>query len=381
MNNFKCGICNRSKDSIVCSSCINFIILKPKLQYLSLLDEYHRLQTTINQILSNCIKGNNYDFINEFMQNGKVKDIDGIKSDSVLNLSSQLLNLDIMLLKKLIRGIEREINNVSKEIEVKREKLDTINDKRQSFIESFPIIDRVEDIKIIGDDDDQDHDDDNWKIKNEQISKQILISQRNLFKEYLSLKLIKRQKLNNSQIIYTISFTPIISIYNISEFNSDIINFSFQHMIKFVIKISNIWFINLPFDIDQSLPEISQLSIDNKEIKKINELNLLNLKNLINGIARLSINIFKILRFFKNDLEITNYLQLFKLDEMIYKIANPDHKIPQLGKSQDDIPILNNEKKLDVDYLSSRMFKFINTRINQKNNEWQFVKMEYFDDI
>lgn len=402
----KCGLCQSTSSSsqfLLCSSCINHQFLPLRIQLLQALQKHETAKSLIDIILKDhCVHGANYDFIRQVIQNKvqweELKQGElSVGKESVIALASQLLSVDSRLISKDIGKLRKLVEMTRLQVEELANQEERSKETVMEFQHSMTLNDNEEKETVEFDE---------IISNNNRIMKQIQHSQSLLFHELMKIYIIKKKKLlNSSNSIIMISFTPVLSIPQILDLNRDVINFSFQIMCKFAIQLSSLLDLILPFQITyrdpllKSHPEILkfQLSLP-LEINKIHELSNFELKLFINGIARLSINFFKILQRLKLDSEIIQYTQLFKIDEMVYKLAHTDYTIPMIsslssgngngsghggnggGKlKNDEIPVINGEKKIDVDVLVVKLYKFLTGKINQKSNEWHVVKERSFN--
>lgn len=381
----KCGICNchsSNSNPLLCSSCVNFQLLKPKLEYLELIQELSSSKTLVDHVLDKCIKGNNYPFIKEYIKNNNDHSKEEqVSIDSIAALSSQLLTIDAILLKRKNNKIMKEISILQSKKDSNILRLDTLKGKlldRKEQLNHNTTPDPIKEIQsqttLI-------------KQDSKNILKQINNSQSILFQELINLQLIKKRKLSGTQQhIFMISFIPMISIHNLIQFNFEIINASLDRISKFIQQTSTIWMINLPFQIEFNKKTIFKPKILGFELflpqgKQIWELSTFELKLFLNGISRLVVNIYTVLEFFQiDDMEpINNYFDLFNIDEMIYKIVNNNYKM-NFKKDKEINMIEYRFEKIDIDELTDKIFQYIVDKINQKNNEWHVVEKEFLID-
>lgn len=375
----RCGICHGSNNELFCSSCVNFQLLKPKLEYLELLNELSSSKNLVDQVLDKCIKGNNYPFMKQYIQGDHTLDIEGLSIGSIAALSSQLLTIDAMLLKRKNNKILKSISIIKSKKDSNSLRLETLKRKLQESNEVSKMVSYNDEIKSIQ------SQTKTTKENSLNIEKQINNSQSILFQELINLYLVKRKRLSGvkNQYIFMISFIPIINLENLLSFNFEIINASLERICKFIYQISTIWFINLPFQIEfnhQQQPSILNFKLfsPDSNIEQIHDLSNFELKLFLNGISRLILNIFEILQFFQLDNEIKLSKQLFNIDEMIYKIVNNNYNFNELSSDNDQSnPIKGN---IDIDELTDLVYKHILNKINQKNNEWHVVQNDFLID-
>lgn len=379
----KCGICNchsSSSNPLLCSSCVNFQLLKPKLEYLDLIQELSSSKSLVDHVLDKCIKGNNYPFIKEYIQNNNTadKNEDSVSLGSIAALSSQLLTIDAILLKRKNNKIMKEISILQSKKDSNILRLESLKGKlsdRKAQLNHNTTSDPIKPIQsqtaLIRQD-------------STNILKQINNSQSILFQELINLQLIKKRKLSGTQQhIFMISFIPMLSIHNLTQFNNEIINASLERMSKFIHQISQIWMINLPYQIEFDKktvyrPKILGFEMSLPQGKQVWELSTFELKMSLNGVSRLVVDIYTVLGFFQiDDMEpITNYFDLFSMDEMVYKIVNNNYKMT-FKRDNEEIRYDDRFEKLDIDELTDRIFEYIMEKINQKNNEWHVVEKEF----
>ncbi|KAH3676129.1 hypothetical protein WICPIJ_009200 [Wickerhamomyces pijperi] len=398
----KCGLCQTpTQVPLLCPSCTTHQLLPLRIKLLETINTHDKAKQLIDIILKDhCVHGANYSFIRQVIQgeikweelNQGGKDGLSVGKDSVIALASQLLTLDTRLISKDITKIRRVIEALRKTIEELEAKEKQSDDIVCDFTKSMNLQDNeenetVELEQVIN--------------SNTQILKQIQHSQSLLYHELIHLYIIKKKKLlNSSNSIIMISFTPVISIPQILDLNRDVINFSFQIMTKFLRQLSNILNLTLPYEITYnaksigtSQPEILKFQLYlPPDVNKLHELPNFQLKLFLNAISRLSINFYKVLQRLDLDSGITHYTQLFKIDEMVFKLAHTEYEIPVVAPvnnnntrgnklNNDEILVVNGEKKIDVDVLTLKMYKFITGRINRKSNEWHLVKEGSFEDL
>ncbi|CCH44033.1 Autophagy-related protein [Wickerhamomyces ciferrii] len=381
----RCGIChihggndNGSDHQLLCSSCTNFQLLKPKLNYINLLIELDFNKKSVNQILQNCIQGENITFLKDYINDKQDKVVnDSVSIHSIAALSSQLLTIDSKLIQRKNNKILREINILKSKSDSKKLRLESLNLEKHEKLQKIAskslnynkdqITSKINQIL-----------DDSLKFQ-----KQINNNQSILFQELINIYNIKKRKTSN-QLIFLISFNPIISIYNLTQYPLELINSSLLQITKFIYQISQIWFINLPYDIkimtkeDQFNPKIQNFEILPKladsNTSSIFDISKNDLIWFINSLSRLILNIMEILKFFQLDEKIHNYKTLFKIDELIYKIVNNNHEITS-NDSNDFKP-----GEIDLYELNQLIYKYLINKIKEKNNEWQVIKNDIFDD-
>lgn len=391
----KCGICNchsSLENPLFCASCVNFQLLKPKLEYLTLLNDLSSSKHLVDEVLDKCIKGNNYPFIKEFISSGGTNIPNSIDEHlsigSIAALSSQLLTIDAMLMKKKNNKIMKEISLMKSKKDsniIRLESAKKILNEKSKFQVTNDI-----DIKPIKEQSNS------TRQKSQNIKKQINNSQSILFQELTNLYMVKKRKISgmgHHQHIFMISFIPIININSMISFNYEIINSSLERIAKFAHQISQIWFINLPFQFEFNAKDYFQPSILNFKLsvskgQQIYELSTFELKLFLNGVSRLILNLYEILKFFELTEGLQYLNQLFKIDEMIYKIVNNNHEFKDVQESEDDEldefdkvhSDLQRERigeTIDVDEFTEEIYVYILSKINQRKNEWHVVKKEF----
>jgi len=394
----KCGVCNcrsSNHNPLYCASCVNFQLLKPKLEYLELLKELTTSKSLVDKSLDKCIKGNNYPFIKNYIaQDGKLDSVGGVSIGSIAALSSQLLTIDAILLKRKNNKIMKEISIIKSKKDSNTLRLESLKKKLDETLQNRLQKDNKSIIKSIKSETDL------KKQDCSNIQKQVNNSQSILFQELINLYLIKKRKLSGTnQNIFMISFIPMINIKNLIVFNHEVINTSLERICKFISQVSKIWFINLPYKIEfnkEHKPRILNFELSLPKNQQLWELSTFELKLLLNGISRLILNIFQVLKFFEMDFDIKTYNQLFRMDEMIYKIVNNNYKFVSTNsyESDDDddddgtekkrlmrdTKLIGKLRKVDIDDLTEMIYGYISNKINKKNNEWHLVKKEYLID-
>lgn len=406
----RCGICNCIDQELLCSSCTDFELLRPRLEYLEALRQSSEAKRIVDDVLSKCIKGQNFDFLTKYIVKIKrSKSADQAEGDpktgsgsipsqgSVAALSSQLLTIDAILLKRRSNKIQREINAAvtrKKELIAKFDVLKSRVEARRTSLESRRSSQEPQDVvKHL-------REEAMYKTQdNKNLIKQIHNSRSLLFQELINIYIIKKRKISGTtRTIFMLSFTPILSTYNLVDFNYEAINACLERMSKFIHQVSKVLLVTLPYQITFTKeafykPSIMKFDLYLKENQQLWTLSSFELRLLVNGIARLMINAYHLLKVLELDEDVRQYSDLMRLDSMLYKLANNDYswnRRPSASgregseepRSQSPVPddqAIENGK-VDVDKLVEMVYGVVDRRINSKNNEWHVVKKEYLVD-
>ena len=342
MSSISCGICFRKHNKIdkdvdnvpnsididddpfYCFPCVNFRILKYRLNIINLLNlnriAIHDIDQILKESMSSTENISNFlkDYVNQDITSTKKKFQDtNVPVDVVARLAYMIIN-------QRISTAEINITNANKLLELKKRKNNELrmkieqlrklkNDKIKNIENLETQISKYKDNKKST----------NHIITNRQ-NEMILKEQNTLLFDLLALwdvKIIEQSKLS-------VLFTPIIPITELFTKN---LNFISQMLIKisqFIQQFSNIVNIRIPFEIETFRNE---LLIGNKFFKMISDnsksiydLSEVGINALFISISRLILNICIILRTldetFRN--EIKSMHDLINIDQLLLRLVN-----------------------------------------------------------
>jgi hypothetical protein len=333
---------------------------------LDTLEEKDSLNVKVDQCLSRCIQGANYDFIKRFTRGQLRESIAGVKVSSVVALSSQLLTIDARIMKRKNIKLMKEVNALKAKVEESRIKLIELKQARECHKrEQRPTNDSIKKLnetKLFKQQD------------NANLVKQINNSKSLLFQELINIYIIKRRKISGShQSVFMISFTPLISCQGLVDFNYEVVNASLNQVCKFVKQAAKVLLVVLPFDIGykNGIHTICDIEVWLPD-KQVWELDNSQLKQFIRVISMAIMDVYEVLRTLELTTEIKTYGDLLQLDSLVYKLANNGYEMDsQKGK------LLEEEVVLET--LINTCHESVLGRIKNKDNEWHVVKREYLE--
>lgn len=351
----RCGVCNVQYPELYCPHCVNYFLLRPKLDYLATLQESYDLKATINKALQNCIKGENYKFIAAYIASGgQVSGTDA----SVAALASQLLTIDTLILKRRNNKITREIEAIKMKKQQQLRKIEAlrnlIEEKNLLKNKARTFRDYKAEVKTL-------------QYDNSKIVKQLGISKSLLFQELIGLYGLKKRKLTgrDHKFVYMLAFAPILSLWNLLEFSTEVINTSLSKTAKFLTQVGKVLLLPLPFDITCQNEVYSIAGFELFVKTSILEMSTFELRLFSNAFVRLIGNAYVILQELELIEEGLTYQQMVKLDELVYKLGNYDHSLIREGEE----PV----KSVDIDQLNSVFYRQLQRQLDKKSNEWHVV--------
>lgn len=382
----RCGICNaKPKDAdsqLTCKSCINFLMMKDKIQYLDALGSLSKSKSIINNILRKCIKDENYSFIKSHIDGTQsYQDLSPSFINPTIALSQQLLTIDSILIQKQNNKLVREINHVKLKIQEKRkllEKKRQLLSKKQESLNLFEINSKKKDSllrdkpKAIQSQTENLHD----------ITKSLKNAQSLHFQQLLQLYMIKRRRKNED--IFLIRFIPMIAVKHLLLYDIQLLNASLFNVAKFTYQLSSILLIEpkFKFEIKREIILIGgfDITIPEKEeqVNQSKNIDLLTIPDhllvrFMKSLSRLIINVYDILVYLDLADEVKTYSQLLNIDQMIFKLAFNDFKISnEKSLSDDDIEIV--DSKIDVDALHLMILQVYRDELKKRAPEWHIVE-------
>ncbi|ODV97743.1 hypothetical protein PACTADRAFT_47602 [Pachysolen tannophilus NRRL Y-2460] len=294
MDPIYCNIChinNSENNKLYCCSCVNYSLLKLRLSLINISCINKLSIREINNILSNCINENAYNFINGYLKKKELDEdpklvgllyennIPHPSIDQVAKLSQQLLNIEIIQCNNSLAELRENIERIkTRNSEVLKRanalKVANANKAKSNRDISLKLNSRYNDLK-------NNLQENTELIKNEKLAngkKMLYNSKLKLFQELINLFVIKRIKYNNTiinnekndNIILTMSFVPIIPITHYINYSPVIINASLEVLTKFTKLTSQYLLIALPFELILFPNENFILNINKKILKKNN---------------------------------------------------------------------------------------------------------------
>jgi hypothetical protein len=323
---------------------VNFELLPTKLKYIESLQTVDSAKAHINDILANL---SNNQFIKKFLKD-EVK-LEGDDQKSVV-LGSRLLTVDVILLGYRLSRMRRQVESNRNAVGDKRNKLEQLKmmipEKKDLLSSRKRKLSTKRELN-----------NEELKSDNSRLTKQINISKSLLFQELLSLYILRKKRIG-SRNVYTIAFSPMVSVVSLLEFGKEVIDPSLEKCIKFTNSVAKILLLILPYELPVSYSYISNHVFD---------LDLGELKLFTLVISKLIHNTVFLLRHLELVSGIPNWSQLFKLDELIYKLAYNDHTLEEVDTEQ--VP-------LDVHQLQDKIFGYLCTKTRSKRNEWHVVSVD-----
>lgn len=396
----RCGICNTKQSQLQCHSCVNFALLKPKLQYLDTLEAIDALRGKVDSCLGHCINGADYDFVTRFLKGELEKGVDNVDDatmNGVVALSSQLLSIDTRIIK-------RKQGKISKEVELCQRRNDELKAKMVGLkvllverrkkkqgqrgaagdkTSTEQVIKRLTEEKEFKQQD------------NNNLTKQINNSKSLLYQELINIYVIKRRKISGTtRSVFMISFIPLLSCRSLVDYNYEVVNASLGQVCRFILQVSSVLLVVLPFHVGVSkgVHSIQGVELHLKGRQQVWELDNLELRTFVQGIAMLIVDVYEVLRVLELHSELKCYGDLLQLDCMVYKLANNGFSIESLAAAVTggarsmmanggQRPLMGNVAGdvVDLGLLKRLCYEAVLSRIRHKDSEWHVVKREYLE--
>ncbi|CCF57899.1 hypothetical protein KAFR_0D02520 [Kazachstania africana CBS 2517] len=268
----QCQICCTKKSQFYCNNCLNIspnLVLSKKFALIEIKNENEKLHFKINKILN---------------FNQKNTTLLSSKFEKAAMLSSRRTNLKISC----------NIDLVAKRVQEKREKISQLKQKLECLKNKGELVEEVQERAHIRNE---------WEHKISQITS-IVHKQRHAKLEMLRNWLLLRKRENSTELPYTISFQPIISVKNINKLPKFILSESISVIFKF-FHIFSTFYLNL------SLP----YSLETKE------------DNLLDLCGKIVINSIYIARLFKQipyrySIDLRALLETYDIDGFFFSVMN-----------------------------------------------------------
>lgn len=348
-----CGVChdwnaNRNK-TYFCPGCMNFRLLKTKLNALVIARQSRNANRDVGNILDSCLEGNATATV------GKAT-IDQI-DNSILKLAYVILNVENSQIDNSLKQLENHKDVIKKRndqlVDKIRKLKDVINSSTKQLDQYKVELTKNYDERISKIQD---------SLKVNVLKKQdLLISSSRIALVRDIMQVFSIQILGDSCV--SILNTPIIPVANIVNYTVSYVNASMRNLGWFIDRVSRYSNISVPFEMvlrgsscylmDRRTSQLYDLSLHSDKITNlvsIFQLSPTDVLQFSQSFARLMINMLRVLSHYK-ELAFTSFDSLMKTDLLV------KYLVEMLDK--DDTPVLNVPIS-EVHHLKGKWYRFWN---------------------
>lgn len=318
MDTFDCGICHSHSGTteIYCASCVNFQLLKYRLNNIHFQGINQDARTDINRILDICFNDGNKDYLERYIQGKDLETIGDVSSDSVARLAFMLMLVDTTTrvdeyakIKQMIVLQQREAVELGTKVTELKKQKSQMKERIQRLREAVEL---------------------NVDINTAELVTKPLLKLQSTTIKNMQYKLLY-SVLNWWDILelkgrLSIMSTPIIPVTSITKYNISLISESFLRTCQLVEVLSKVLRIEVAHTIST---EFNELIVDNKTLKlrdsdRFTELSRSTRMKLSVAISKIIQNIITLLLqldpgFRSKDLSLHD---LLRYDQLVLRIVH-----------------------------------------------------------
>lgn len=331
MGKVKCGICNTQKSStdFYCASCLNFRLLKHRLNLIHVQTVNQTAIKDINNVLDLCFGEGNRDFLLNYASGKQSPPISSVNNDAIARLAFMLMNVNTITHLN-------QLDKIWTLVEQKRIENDKMNEKLKLLRERKSKLQKIVDT-IKGSTKDETDIGGKYMINQRIVDLQVSIIDKERCQ--LLFNVLEWWNVSESRGRISIMSIPIVPVTGITNYQMSLILESFLKTCQFLQVISKILGIRLVYEMGTKYNElrVGDKVLKFKEITQFSELSHFGQKEFCLSISKIIQNLIIILvqldpKFRTEEVSFHDVLRFDKLLIRIIDILKKKINYDQLKK-------------------------------------------------